>query len=233
MAHKKGLGSSRNGRDSNAKRLGVKVFAGQAVTGGEIIVRQRGTRFKPGDGVGIGKDDTIYARSPGRVAFTRGRRGRVISSSNRLSRASSSAAIRRPARLCSAGSASLRSGSRSCTRGSPWSSGPPGLASLEHLVGLDDEEEDCGGGRYERDQHGKEIAIGEDAAVDREMQRGEVRLADNHRHDRHDQVGDQRLDHERERGPDDERHRQGDQISRIRNFLKSSSSCATTGNLPS
>ena len=52
MAHKKGLGSSRNGRDSNAKRLGVKVFAGQAVTGGEIIVRQRGTRFKPGDGVG-------------------------------------------------------------------------------------------------------------------------------------------------------------------------------------
>ena len=65
MAHKKGLGSSRNGRDSNAKRLGVKVFAGQTVTGGEIIVRQRGTRFKPGDGVGIGKDDTIYARSAG------------------------------------------------------------------------------------------------------------------------------------------------------------------------
>ena len=63
MAHKKGLGSSRNGRDSNAKRLGVKVFAGQSVTGGEIIVRQRGTRFKPGDGVGIGKDDTIFARS--------------------------------------------------------------------------------------------------------------------------------------------------------------------------
>ena len=79
MAHKKGLGSSRNGRDSNAKRLGVKVFAGQAVTGGEIIVRQRGTRFKPGDGVGIGKDDTIYARSAGTVEFTRGRRGRVIS----------------------------------------------------------------------------------------------------------------------------------------------------------
>ena len=79
MAHKKGLGSSRNGRDSNAKRLGVKVFAGQTVTGGEIIVRQRGTRFKPGDGVGIGKDDTIYARAPGTVEFTRGRRGRVIS----------------------------------------------------------------------------------------------------------------------------------------------------------
>ncbi|MGI8412698.1 MAG: 50S ribosomal protein L27 [Solirubrobacteraceae bacterium] len=79
MAHKKGLGSSRNGRDSNAKRLGVKVFAGQAVTGGEIIVRQRGTRFKPGDGVGIGRDDTIFARSPGTVQFTRGRRGRMIS----------------------------------------------------------------------------------------------------------------------------------------------------------
>ena len=79
MAHKKGLGSSRNGRDSNAKRLGVKMFAGQAVTGGEIIVRQRGTRFKPGDGVGIGKDDTIYAKAPGIVQFRAGRRGRVIS----------------------------------------------------------------------------------------------------------------------------------------------------------
>ncbi len=65
MAHKKGLGSTRNGRDSNAKRLGVKVFAGQTVTGGEIIVRQRGTRFKPGDGVGIGKDDTIFASAAG------------------------------------------------------------------------------------------------------------------------------------------------------------------------
>ena len=79
MAHKKGLGSSRNGRDSNPKMLGVKIFAGQTVAGGEIIVRQRGTRFKPGDGVGLGKDDTIFARSPGVVQFTRGRRGRVIS----------------------------------------------------------------------------------------------------------------------------------------------------------
>ena len=79
MAHKKGLGSSRNGRDSHSKRLGVKVFAGQTVSGGEIIVRQRGTRFKPGDGAGIGRDDTIYARSPGIVEFSRGRRGRVIS----------------------------------------------------------------------------------------------------------------------------------------------------------
>ena len=79
MAHKKGLGSSRNGRDSNAKRLGVKVFAGEAVTGGEIIVRQRGTRFKPGDGVGIGKDDTLYARAAGTVVFAKGRRGRVVS----------------------------------------------------------------------------------------------------------------------------------------------------------
>ena len=79
MAHKKGLGSSRNGRDSNAQRLGVKVFAGQAVTGGEIIVRQRGTKFKPGDGTGIGKDDTIFAKGPGVVVFKTGRRGRVIS----------------------------------------------------------------------------------------------------------------------------------------------------------
>ena len=79
MAHKKGLGSSRNGRDSAAERLGVKVFAGQRVHGGEIIVRQRGTRFKPGDGAGIGSDDTIYARVAGTVEFTSGRRGRVIS----------------------------------------------------------------------------------------------------------------------------------------------------------
>ena len=79
MAHKKGLGSSRNGRDSAAQRLGVKVFAGQAVPGGETIVRQRGTRFRPGDGAGIGKDDTIFAARAGTVEFTTGRRGRVIS----------------------------------------------------------------------------------------------------------------------------------------------------------
>jgi large subunit ribosomal protein L27 len=79
VAHKKGLGSSRNGRDSNPQYLGVKVFAGQTVTGGEIIVRQRGTRFKPGVGVGIGKDDTIFAKSAGVVEFKTGRRGRVIS----------------------------------------------------------------------------------------------------------------------------------------------------------
>ena len=79
MAHKKGLGSSRNGRDSNPKMLGVKVFAGEAVTGGEIIVRQRGTQFWPGDGVGIGRDHTIFATRPGKVEFKPGRRGRVIS----------------------------------------------------------------------------------------------------------------------------------------------------------
>jgi large subunit ribosomal protein L27 len=79
MAHKKGLGSSRNGRDSNAKRLGVKLFAGQTVTGGEIIVRQRGSRFRAGNGVGMGKDDTLYARSAGTLVFTRGRQGRVVS----------------------------------------------------------------------------------------------------------------------------------------------------------
>ena len=79
MAHKKGLGSSRNGRDSNAKRLGVKLFAGEQVSGGEIIVRQRGTRFKPGPGVGIGRDDTIFATRAGTVEFRTGRKGRVIS----------------------------------------------------------------------------------------------------------------------------------------------------------
>ena len=78
MAHKKGLGSSRNGRDSEAKRLGVKVFAGERVTGGEIIVRQRGTRFKPGPGAGIGRDDTIFATRPGMVEFKTGRKGRTI-----------------------------------------------------------------------------------------------------------------------------------------------------------
>ena len=76
MAHKKGLGSSRNGRDSNSKRLGVKIFAGQTVTGGEIIVRQRGTRFKPGAGVGIGRDDTIFAKDAGVVQFRTGRAGK-------------------------------------------------------------------------------------------------------------------------------------------------------------
>ncbi len=79
MAHKKGLGSSRNGRDSAAQRLGVKTFAGQVVSGGEIIVRQRGSRFKAGEGVGMGKDDTLYARAAGTVSFATGRRGRVVS----------------------------------------------------------------------------------------------------------------------------------------------------------
>jgi large subunit ribosomal protein L27 len=79
MAHKKGLGSSRNGRDSNAQRLGVKTFAGQKVSGGEIIVRQRGTRFKPGNGVGIGKDDTLFVIAAGTLEFKTGRRGRTVS----------------------------------------------------------------------------------------------------------------------------------------------------------
>jgi large subunit ribosomal protein L27 len=79
MAHKKGLGSSRNGRDSNPKYLGVKVFDGQKVSGGEIIVRQRGTRFRPGEGVGLGRDHSIFAKQPGVVKFDTGRRGRTIS----------------------------------------------------------------------------------------------------------------------------------------------------------
>ncbi len=80
MAHKKGLGSSKNGRDSNAQRLGVKRFGGELVTGGSILVRQRGTRFKPGENVGRGKDDTLFAMVPGVVQFRdRGRMGKFIS----------------------------------------------------------------------------------------------------------------------------------------------------------
>lgn len=79
MAHKKGLGSSRNGRDSNSKRLGVKIFAGQEVKTGMIIARQRGTRFRPGPGVGIGRDDTIFALRPGKVEFRRSGEKRFIS----------------------------------------------------------------------------------------------------------------------------------------------------------
>ncbi|HEY7363892.1 MAG TPA: 50S ribosomal protein L27 [Methylomirabilota bacterium] len=71
MAHKKGVGSSRNGRDSNPQMLGVKRFAGQFVTGGSILVRQRGTRFKPGTNVGRGSDDTLYAKIDGVVRFDR------------------------------------------------------------------------------------------------------------------------------------------------------------------
>jgi len=79
MAHKKGLGSSRNGRDSNAQRLGVKRFDGQLVTGGSILVRQRGTHLKPGDNVGLGKDDTLYAKVAGVVRFEdKGRLGRFV-----------------------------------------------------------------------------------------------------------------------------------------------------------
>ncbi len=72
MAHKKGLGSTKNGRDSKAKRLGVKRFAGEVVTAGSILVRQRGTHFHPGDNVGRGGDDTLFAKIDGVVDFTRG-----------------------------------------------------------------------------------------------------------------------------------------------------------------
>jgi large subunit ribosomal protein L27 len=78
MAHKKGASSSRNGRDSNAQRLGVKRFGGQAVKAGEIIVRQRGTHFHPGVNVGRGKDDTLFALAPGAVLFASRRGRRVI-----------------------------------------------------------------------------------------------------------------------------------------------------------
>jgi large subunit ribosomal protein L27 len=79
MAHKKGLGSSRNGRDSNPKMLGVKVFDGQGVIAGTIIVRQRGTRFRPGPGTGIGRDDTIFAKRDGTVSFRQSGERRFIS----------------------------------------------------------------------------------------------------------------------------------------------------------
>jgi large subunit ribosomal protein L27 len=80
MAHKKGVGSSRNGRDSNAQRLGVKRFDGQLVSGGSILVRQRGTRIKPGKNVGLGKDDTLFAKIAGLVKFeNKGSKGRFVS----------------------------------------------------------------------------------------------------------------------------------------------------------
>lgn len=76
MAHKKGMGSTKNGRDSESKRLGVKVFGGQLVKPGSIILRQRGTKFHPGQGVGMGKDHTIYSKMEGQVVFRRRRSGR-------------------------------------------------------------------------------------------------------------------------------------------------------------
>ncbi len=80
MAHKKGQGSSRNGRDSNSQRLGVKRFAGQLVTGGSILVRQRGTPLKPGENVGRAKDDSLFAKVAGTVNFhDKGRLGRFVS----------------------------------------------------------------------------------------------------------------------------------------------------------
>ena len=72
MAHKKGLGSSKNGRDSESKRLGVKIFDGQQIKAGQIVVRQRGTRFRAGEGVGIGRDHTIFATRDGKVVFANG-----------------------------------------------------------------------------------------------------------------------------------------------------------------
>ncbi len=77
MAHKKGMGSTKNGRDSKSKRLGVKRFAGQTVTAGSILVRQRGTRLKPGENVGLGRDDTLFAKADGVVQFTHGKDRRV------------------------------------------------------------------------------------------------------------------------------------------------------------
>ncbi len=80
FAHKKGMGSTRNGRDSESKRLGVKRYAGQRVSAGSILVRQRGTKFHPGTNVGLGKDDTLFAKVDGIVAFERrGKNGKRVS----------------------------------------------------------------------------------------------------------------------------------------------------------
>ena len=79
MAHKKGLGSSKNGRDSAPKMLGVKIFSGQDVTAGMILVRQRGTRFRPGPGAKLGRDDTIFAVRDGRVEFRQSGERRFVS----------------------------------------------------------------------------------------------------------------------------------------------------------
>jgi large subunit ribosomal protein L27 len=78
MAHKKGLGSSRNGRDSQSKRLGVKIFSGQEVTAGMVLVRQRGSRFRAGPGTGIGRDDTIFAKRNGTVEFRTSGERRIV-----------------------------------------------------------------------------------------------------------------------------------------------------------
>ncbi len=85
MAHKKAGGSSRNGRDSAGRRLGVKKYGGEFVIPGNIIIRQRGTKWRPGSNVGLGKDHTIFALKPGRVAFRRGRDGRSVVSVEPLS----------------------------------------------------------------------------------------------------------------------------------------------------
>ncbi|MBK6275034.1 MAG: 50S ribosomal protein L27 [Chitinophagales bacterium] len=78
MAHKKGVGSSRNGRESHSKRLGVKLYGGQAAIAGNIIIRQRGTKFHPGIGVGLGKDHTIFALVDGKVLFKKGYKERTF-----------------------------------------------------------------------------------------------------------------------------------------------------------
>ena len=78
MAHKKGVGSSKNGRESHSKRLGVKLYGGQQAIAGNIIIRQRGTKFHPGEGVGLGKDHTIFAMVDGKVSFSKGYKDRTF-----------------------------------------------------------------------------------------------------------------------------------------------------------
>ena len=121
MAHKKGLGSSRNGRDSNSKRLGVKVFGGQEIKAGGIIVRQRGTRFRPGPGTGLGRDDTIFATRPARSSSARAARSASSRSQpSTPTRASHPCSTIAPASRCwrvAAATAGSASGARSTSPG--------------------------------------------------------------------------------------------------------------------
>ena len=115
MAHKKGLGSSRNGRDSEAKRLGVKIFAGQTVKTGMIIVRQRGTKFRPGPGAGLGRDDTIFALRDGTVEFRRSGDKRFISVASRVG-----ARLASPSTGATVGQLDVPRSSAYPRRGGPW-----------------------------------------------------------------------------------------------------------------
>ena len=130
MAHKKGASSSRNGRDSNAQRLGIKRFGGQEVNAGEILIRQRGTKFHPGEGVGRGKDDTLFALIPGAVEFG-SKRGRKTVNIVTKAAASAEAEARRSGRGLTPRRIVIIP-----ARGGPDTPGPPLAACLRSVVVL-------------------------------------------------------------------------------------------------